>query len=585
MDASPDSLVGRNTSIWTTHLRTVAWLCWLLWQRRWKRQGSLNRDLGVLAAFLAVVAGCLSFVLALGLGWAYLPGADPDAVLLAWAGLIAAFVFMRLIGVAEALRQGEGLPLDNLLHLPFSLHQVFLLNFVFSQLTLTTVIFVPAFLGLALAATVALDVRNFVLIPASLSLVVCVAAVMYQVQEWIMSAIGTKRRRVLIGYFVCTVLVGVAQTSYIVYRTQQVASEPEVTDATTTSSETSDQGVPPDEADEPTREETGLSVEWLSRGWVARRSVDGQDRFPWLSVIGMAGLLAITILILWRGHRDTLARYRQGQTGSARPRVGSDIKGRSVRSRRVRASPVAAIALVTIKHWIRSVRGVTESMPTLVMLVVFGFIWLQNPGDSDPYWLPLTVIGIASMFCAPMELASNLFGFDGRGFRVYRLAGVPARTLLLGKYLALLPLFILLAGAVLTLVAVLESMLPTHILGTVLQGGIVILACCLMGGALSMSSPHAVSPTSTTHRGGCATGFLILMMKLAMTALLVLVAWLAIALERHFAEDGHAFPVYLVVSMIEFGLSIVAFRALLGRQARQLVERSDHILDAVTVTD
>ena len=585
MALARESLMGCGARIWTTHLRTVVWLVWRLWQRRWQRQGQLYRELGALAAALAVMAGCLLFVLALVLGIAYFPQAKPDAVMIAWTWLIAVFVFIRVIDALGRLQQGDGLPLDNLLHLPFSLHQAFLLNFALSQLTLSTVMFVPAFVGLAIACTVALDVRNFVLIPASLSLVLCVAAILYQAQGWITSAMGTKRHRVLIGYLVFTVMIAVTQASYVVYLTQQVASEPEATEATATSSDPGYEGVRVEEADQATREDTGLSRELLSRGWVTHGSADGHDRLPWLSVIGMVGLLMITILSLRRSYRATVARYRNGETGTARPQVGPEQQVRRVPARRALASPIVAIAQITLRHWFRSVRGVMECLPTLALLVVFGFLWFRDPGGLDAHTLPLTVIGLMSMFCFPMELARNLFGFDGQGFRIYRFAGVPATTLLLGKYLALLPLFILLAGAVLTVSAVLVSMLPTHILGTVFQGGIVFLACCVTGGAFSMGSPHAVSHTSMTNRGGCAATFLLLLIKLAIAGSLMLIAWGALAAERGFVEDGHGFPVYLVVSMIEFGLSVVAFRALLGRQAQALGEQSDHILDTVAVTD
>ena len=120
-----ESLMGLGARIWTTHLRTVVWLVWRLWQR----QEQLYRELGALAAALAVMAGCLLFVLALVLGIAYFPQAKPDAVMIAWTWLIAVFVFIRVIDALRRLQQGDGLPLDNLLHLPFSLHQAFLLNF------------------------------------------------------------------------------------------------------------------------------------------------------------------------------------------------------------------------------------------------------------------------------------------------------------------------------------------------------------------------------------------------------------------------------------------------------------------------
>lgn len=580
-----DSDVRRETLVWTAHLRTVVWLCWRLWQRRWHRHGSGYRGFGVLTAFLAVVVGCLSFLLALGLGWALLPLANPDTVLLTWAGLVAAFVFVRLIGAFGDLQQGDGLPLDNLLHLPFSLHQVFLLNFVLSQLTLATVIFVPVFLGLAIACTIALDVRNFVLVPASLSLVLCVAAVLYQVRGWITSAAGTKRRRVLIGYFVSMVLVAAFQVSYFLFLMPQIGSEPEATDAMAAFSELEYEGVPPKELDQVTGEGVRLSGEWLSGGWITDGRVDGRNRFSWLSVIGMVGLLTITVLSLRGGYRGTLARYRHPQTGNTGRRMQAQEQGRRIPARRARASPEVAIALVTLKHWLRSARALMECLPALGLLVLFGYLWFRSPGESDSHTLALTVIGLMSVFCFPMELARNLFGFDGHGFRVYRFAGVPARSLLLGKYLALLPLFILLAGATLAVTAALRPMLPIHTLGTIFQGGIVFMAGCVMGGTFSMSSPQAVSHTSMTTRTGCATTFLLLLTKLVIAGSLILVAWGALLAERAFVEDSHAFPVYLVVSMIEFGLAVVAFRVMLGRQARELVERSDHILDAVSVTE
>ncbi|MDE0451749.1 MAG: hypothetical protein OXI90_08270 [Gammaproteobacteria bacterium] len=575
---------GREAWVWPVHLRTVVSLCWRLGRRRWERQGSLMRDLASLAAFLAVVAGCLSFVLALALGWAHLPQAGHGTALLAWGGLIAAFVFVRLFGVFGSLQQGEGLPLDNLLHLPFSLHQVFVLNFVFSQLNLTTIIFVPAFLGLAIACTVALDARNFVLIPASLSLFVCVAAVTHLVQEWITSAMGTRRRRFLIGSLVCTLLMFAMQVSYILYLTQRSESETEVTEAVVTSSEPGYEGVPFGEAGPVTAQEWDLSSHWLMRGWVAPGSSDGRDVFPWLSVVGMAGFVVLAVLCLRGGYRGTLDRYRNGQTTSTGLRARVSQQGKRIPPR-ARVSPVMAIARITIKHWLRSVHTLINGLPALAVLVLFGFVWLGGTDKPDPYTLLITVIVFMSVFCAPTKLACNLFGLDGRGFRVYRFAGVSARTLLLGKYLALLPVFILLAGAVLTVSAVIGSMLPTHILGTVLQGGIVFLACCGIGGAFSMGSPHAVSPTSTTHRAGCATALLLALAKLVVTALLLLIAWPAIVAEQSFSGDGHVFPVYLMVSMIEFALAVVAFRVFLGRQARELDGRADQILEAVSVTE
>lgn len=207
-------------------LRTVAWLRWRLWQRRWHREGALLRGLGVLVTFLAVVVGGLSFLLAFVGGIAVLPDAEPKAVVVTWAVLIVSFLVVRVIGVLGGLQLGEELPLDRFLHLPFAPLQVYALNFVLSQLTLSTVVFLPAFLGLAVACTIALDVRNAVLVPASLALALCVAALVYQLQGWLLGAVVNRRRRAASGYLLLTVaLLGMQAVDLSVRHERQAQRE------------------------------------------------------------------------------------------------------------------------------------------------------------------------------------------------------------------------------------------------------------------------------------------------------------------------------------------------------------------------
>ena len=102
----PESTVVREMSTWAAHLRTVGWLRWRLWQRRWYREGPFLRGLGVLATGLAVVMGCLCFLLALGLGIALFPLAKPAVVLITWGAPIGFFVAVRVSGVLVGLQRG-----------------------------------------------------------------------------------------------------------------------------------------------------------------------------------------------------------------------------------------------------------------------------------------------------------------------------------------------------------------------------------------------------------------------------------------------------------------------------------------------
>ena len=365
---------------------------------------------------------------------------------------------------------------------------------------------------------------------------------------------------------------------------QEAVSKQDATVVAAPSSDDPHDGDPRAEVARMTREYTGVSSERLPRGWVAHGSEDGPGSTPWLTVIATISLLATTILSLRGSYRATLARYRDGHTRAARPQHARAARQRRrVPSPGALESPVVAIARVTLQQWLRSVHG---KMALLAPLVLLAFVFMSKivfPGLVDADTLPLTAIGVMTVVGVPLALSCNLFAFDGHGFYLYRFAGVPPKTLLLGKYLGLLPQFVVLAGAALTVVAVVGSILATHVLATVFQGGIVFLACCVMGSELSMRLPYAVSLTSMNSRARPSTGLLALLVELVVAASLILIAAGALAAEQAFHEAGHEFPVYLVLSMLEFGVSVVAFRALLGRLARELVERSDHILDTVAV--
>lgn len=583
----PESGTDGELSTWAAHLRAVVWLRWKLSQRRWHRKGRWLRGMGVLAAGLAVVMGCLSFLLALGLGVFLLPKAEPVVVLITWGVLIVFFVAFRLCGVITSLQRGEGLPLDNLLHLPFASHQVFLLNFSLSQLTLSTVILVPALVGLAIASTVALDFGNVVLIPASLALVLCVSAVLYQVQGWIASAVATRPRRVLVGSLLGMALLLLSQVPglYSMHQLRQErASQQEMIAAEATPSDHVREDTANGQAGHATREETGASNRRLPRGWVAYGSADGPESTPWLSAATMVGLLAIATLSLWRSYRATLARYRDGHPRAARPRhATASRQRRRWPVRKSLVSPVAAIARVTLRQWLRSVQGKLLLLSPLMVAFLSVFLWVHFPRVVDSDMLPLTAIAVMTLVGAPPALFCNLFAFDGQGFCLYRFAGVPARTLVLGKCLALVPVFVTLAGAVLAVATLFGSMAGTHVLATVFQAGIAFLACCMLGSALSIHLPYAVSYTSMTRAGSSSAGLAALLGELAVLALLILIAERALAIEDAF--QGAGFPVYLALSMFEFGVLVVGFRVVLDRLARQLVKRSDRIVDAVTVID
>ena len=80
------------------------------------------------------LAGSLVSVL---LGVLRLTKAPPQTLLLAWDGLIVAFLFFWIIGVVSNIQRSETIDMGKMLHLPVSLRGLFLINFLASHLTLS----------------------------------------------------------------------------------------------------------------------------------------------------------------------------------------------------------------------------------------------------------------------------------------------------------------------------------------------------------------------------------------------------------------------------------------------------------------
>ncbi len=529
--------------------------------------------------------GCLSFLLTLALGIALFREAKPGIVLLAWGTFIVFFVVVRAMGLATSLRRGDALPLDSLLHLPFSPHQVFLLNFALSQLTLSTVIFVPAFAGMGLAAAIALDFYNVVLIPASLAVVLCVAALLYQLQGWIVSAMVRARHRVVLGWFLLIALVLLVQifTLTTTHQRQDHASQFESTEVVATSPDHVPKTNLLVEVERNAREETGESSQWLKlkSSWVARGSANGSGA-PWSMVIVTISLLAVTVLSLRRSYRCTLARYRDGDTLASHPRHARTARewwwpalGLAL------GSPVLLIARVTSRQWWRSVQGKVVVQTAALMSAFALTVMVVFPERFDAETLPLMMVPAMMIVGVPLHLSCNMFAYDGHGFRLYRFAGVSPRILLLGKCMALLPQLIVLFGAALIVMAVAGLLSPTDALATAFQGGVVYLVSSAVGCALSMRYPYAVPLTSMNVNPGASAVLAMLVAQVAVGVCLVLIVAGVLAVEEALHEAGHALPVYLVLSMLEFGVLVLCFRLVLRRLARELVERSDRILDAV----
>ena len=140
-----------------------------LLRRRWHRLDATMKGLGALLMAMGAVAAGGTFLLALSLGLFWLPNASPVGVLMAWDGVLLAFLFFRGVGMATDLRVDDTLSMQNFLHLPMTPSDVFVLNAIALHLRPSPLIFGAAFLGLALASIFALGPGHAILLPLALA--------------------------------------------------------------------------------------------------------------------------------------------------------------------------------------------------------------------------------------------------------------------------------------------------------------------------------------------------------------------------------------------------------------------------------
>ncbi|HXJ74110.1 MAG TPA: hypothetical protein VNM37_14720, partial [Candidatus Dormibacteraeota bacterium] len=116
--------------------KTILWLRWRLSRNQLQRSGELSRVLTMLILGVAGLTALGGGVAGLLLGGTVFGRLAPQILMLVWDGLTVAFLFFWLIGLMTELQRSESIDLGRLMHLPVSLRQVFVFNYLASHLTL-----------------------------------------------------------------------------------------------------------------------------------------------------------------------------------------------------------------------------------------------------------------------------------------------------------------------------------------------------------------------------------------------------------------------------------------------------------------
>ncbi|MYA18667.1 MAG: hypothetical protein F4Z28_18850 [Gammaproteobacteria bacterium] len=572
----------------TSQAWSILRLAWKLSRRRWERQSPILGGVAILVTVVGVGSSVAALALAFFLGTTFLPGTEPLGRLIVWDGVIGVFLILWIAGLLVQLQLGgESLVIEKLLHMPVSPLSAFLMNFVGAQMRVSLLISLGVMLGLSAASVVVLGAGQLILFPLTMAFAAMVMCITHQFQSWLARVFANKRRR--------GTVVAIAVLAFVI-----LANLPALTDRFLPGANSG--------AGDPAQMERWAIIgnAALPVGWLALGAWGVGDGHLWLGVVAVFGMAAVAALSLRRSYRKTIAATVLGEpAGRSRRRQSED---KPHRSRVVPAATPAsatnpprtmalgrilealgrhipdhsrAVAGVAVRLWIRAPQGkmVLFSPVLLIMLYVLLF---QNTigGDWASQFAVLGMMGFMIMMA--FNLFANLFGQDGNGFRAVVLAGVPARELLLGKNLALLPYAVIVGTAMMTILQWVHPLPASHVLGNVAQLFVLYLVGCMLGNSFSIRMPWAMSPTSMGMRNATAVSFLASFLILLLLFGFIAPLAIPIAVEKWLASGGRVVPVYLIFSVIELGIVWLFYRRFLNSKGRLLAKRMETVLERVT---
>jgi hypothetical protein len=568
-------------------LKTIFWLRWRLMRNQWARSGGLGAVISVLVGFGALVAAVGFFVLAL-LGAVFgLRAAEPKVIMEIWMGVTAGFLFFWMIGLLTELQRSESIDLTKLMHLPVSLGQLFVVNYLVSHFTLCIVIMVPVMMGLAIGLVIARGPEMVLLIPLALSMVVMISAWTYYVRGWLASLMSNPRRRRTVIMCITLGFVFLVQGPNLYFN---------ILGRHSSADQHSGRAVAPLERfDQLVAVQNFIPPLWVS---VGARGLAQKDVWP--AVYGTLGCLGLAALGLRQAYRSSLkfylgagggktaARSKPAAITAKAPRITGQT-GSQFLEWRLPAVPeqAAALALATLRSLLRAPEVKMALASSVISILIIGaMVFLRSSPNLPEVGKPFITTGVVAFASFMLvQFFTNQFGFDRDGFRSLVLSPVDRRMILLGKNLAILPVGFCLGSSLLVLVSVWLRLPLLAVVAALFQLVTLLLIGCVGGNLLSILMPFRIQPGTMkpTKMPALAMFVMILCQMLLPVAMAPVFAGPLLAWGWQQAGLPAFVPVNLICSAALCVVMVLTYWLVLPPLGRLLQRRETKILGVVTV--
>ncbi len=576
----------------THHLRTILWLRWRIMRNQWKKAGPINAVLSIAVAMGVLIIGISGSLAGFVAGFFRLREVNPLALLATWDVISCAFVFMWMIGILTEIQRSESIDISRLLHLPVSVKQIFVINYVVSHLTFSIVLLVPGMVGLGVGLTLGRSWIMCLLMLVMTGLIFAVTAWTYCLRGWLVSLMSNPRKRRTVIAVITFAFVVIAQLPNVFTQTMGNRRRKQRT-VQTDPNHIQTQDPSPALAQKRMPRAMRIAHQTVPFLWVGHSAQTLAKGHVLPTLWRAAVLFGLGILGLNRAYRLTI-RFYHGQTRTRvakakQHRTKAATSGRTpFLERSIPGLPqeAAVVALASFRSMARAPEIKMQLATQSLMLLFFGIMALvRHAGAMSDSVKPFIATGaVVFTFFSLSQLMFNQFGFDRNGFRSYLLWPTPRHHILLGKNLSFLPIAIIIGVTLLAILTV-SKKLPLILVGCgLLQLMTAFLLISTISNVTSVLLPYRVGqgslkPTKTRP----LTTVMIVLSSFGFPLLMAPI--LAIPVGGYFLNKaGWMTPLssQSLLSLILLGLSASCYRFTLLPLGRLLQRREQRILDIVT---
>ncbi|MBM82159.1 MAG: hypothetical protein CMJ78_16455 [Planctomycetaceae bacterium] len=605
---------------------TVIWLRQKLLINSWRRHGLLNLILLLSFSITALIGSMIGFTASLTLGSFLFQQVTPDQIMYGITAGTVIFLVIWIFGVLTDLQQTESLSLENLLHLPMSLTGVFLINYFRSWLSLTLAMTVPPMVGLSVAMVIAYGWELLIAMPLLLSFLLMITGVTHLFRGWVAELMANKRRKNTILASIVIVIVLLSQLPMMlqmafmrnqrsqnqnIYQQELDNLYAKINAGTVSPQDVQEQmnelsekaGFERRRQSDQQLKDIGNVVKttarWLPITWQAhgiRAAIDGR-LLP--GVLCSLGMFTIAALALWRSYIGTLRIYRgtytsakaisqRAEAPAAEVSNGKKPKWKSMMTWELPflSETTTTITLGSLRSLLRAPESKVLLISPLIFVCIFVGIILGGVPDEIPEQVYRVIPPAGCVFAlfTMMQILQNQFGYDRAGFRVFVLAPVDRRDVLLGKNLAIAPLMLTTCLALSTAATIAFPVGVWDFFANVMFSVVAFLLFCLPGNAISILAPIAMKPGSLAGANPSFITFVIQFVAYMLFPFLLLPMAAPLAVDillKEFEIISESIPLYFLLLIVELPLIALLYLWVMKALGHLLEKRELRILEIV----